>query len=95
MAFYVYMLAGRKDGTIYTGVTGDLEGRIYDHREGNGGKFTSKYNIKRLVWYEEHDQSIDAIQREKNIKQYYRKWKIDLIEEINPDWNDLYLTLGL
>ena len=94
MSYYVYIVASRKGGTIYTGVTNDLEGRIFDHREGRGGKFTSKYKVRRLVWYEEHDQISTAIQREKNIKRYYRKWKIDLIESMNPDWFDLYRTLG-
>jgi len=90
MAYYVYMLASRKGGTIYTGITGDLEGRIFDHREGRGSKFTAKYSVRRLVWYETYDRAIDAIQREKNIKQYYRKWKIELIEAMNPEWYDLY-----
>lgn len=94
MAFYVYMLASRKGGTIYTGVTNDLSRRTHQHREGAGSSFTSKYSVHRLVWYEAHDQIHTAIQREKNIKQYYRQWKIDLIEEMNPDWNDLYRTLG-
>ncbi|MEM7302058.1 MAG: GIY-YIG nuclease family protein [Pseudomonadota bacterium] len=94
MAYYVYMLASRKGGTIYTGVTNDLEGRVFDHREGRGSKFTSKYQVKRLVWYEEHSDVGMAIRREKNIKKYYRKWKIDLIEEMNPDWFDLYRTLN-
>ena len=89
------MLASRKGGTIYTGMTGDLEGRIFDHREGRGSKFTKTYHVKRLVLYEEHDQSIVAIQREKNIKQYYRNWKIELIETMNPEWYDLYRTLGI
>jgi len=94
MSFFVYMLASRKGGTIYTGVTNDLARRTHEHREGDGSEFTSKYSVRRLVWYEEHDQIHTAIQREKNIKQYYRKWKIDLIEAMNPEWNDLYRTLG-
>ncbi len=95
MSYFVYMLASRKGGTIYTGVTNDLEGRTFDHREGRGSKFTSKYKVRRLVWYEEHDQISTAIQREKNIKQYYRQWKIDLIELNNPEWFDLYRTMGI
>ncbi len=94
MPFYVYMLASRKGGTIYTGVTRDLNGRVFDHRERRGSAFTSKYAVRRLVWYEEYDNAADAIQREKNIKQYYRKWKIDLIEAMNPGWYDLYRFLG-
>jgi len=88
------MLASRKGGTIYIGVTNDLEGRVFDHREGIGSKFTSKYKVRRLVWYEEYEHIGDAIQREKNLKRYYRKWKIDLIEAMNPEWFDLYRTLG-
>ncbi len=88
------MLASRKGGTIYTGMTGDLEKRIFEHREGHGSKFTSKYSVKRLVWFEQHDEVIEAIQREKNLKRYYRQWKIDLIEEMNPQWHDLYRLLG-
>ncbi|MGI9569451.1 MAG: GIY-YIG nuclease family protein [Desulfobulbia bacterium] len=88
------MLASRKGGTIYTGVTRSLTARTYDHRQGRGSRFTSRYRVRRLVWYEEYDRAIDAIQREKNIKRYYRKWKIELIESMNPQWQDLYLTFG-
>jgi len=94
MPFYVYMLASRKGGTIYTGVTRDLNDRVFQHREGRGSQFTARYGVRRLVWYESYDNPADAIQREKNIKQYYRKWKIDLIEAMNPEWYDLYRTLG-
>ena len=80
--------------TIYTGVTRDLSSRIFGHREGRGSRFTSRYGVRRLVWYESYESVADAIQREKNIKQYYRKWKIDLIEAMNPEWYDLYRTLG-
>ena len=76
-------------------MTGDLEGRIFDHREGRASKFTKEYRVKRLVWYEEHNQVLVAIQRKKNIKRYYRKWKIELIETMNPEWYDLYRTLGI
>ena len=92
MPHYVYMLASRKGGTIYTGMTRDLERRTFEHREGLGSKFTSKYNVKRLVWFEQYDRAIDAIQREKNIKQYLRRWKIELIEMANPEWRDLSKT---
>ncbi len=94
MPYFVYMLASRKGGTIYTGMTGNIAQRTFEHRESRGGNFTSKHSIKRLVWYEQHELALDAIQREKNIKHYYRKWKIDLIESINPEWNDLYKTLN-
>jgi putative endonuclease len=94
VGYYVYILASRRNGTLYTGVTRDLNDRIFDHRNGNGGKFTRRYSVKRLVWYEEYESAGEAIQREKNIKRYYRRWKIELIEKMNPDWFDLYRFLG-
>jgi putative endonuclease len=90
---FVYILASRRNGTLYTGITGDLVGRIRTHREGRGSAFVKKYNVTRLVWYEEHPLYINAIQRETNIKRWKRAWKLALIEEHNPDWNDLYDTL--
>ncbi len=83
------MLASQKGGTIYTGVTNDLARRIVEHREGTASKFTRKYQVRRLVWYEVFEDVRDAIQREKNIKRYYRQWKINLIEQLNPEWYDL------
>ena len=93
MAGYVYIMASQRNGTLYTGVTTDLSGRVFQHREGLLPGFTRKYGCKMLVWYEEHFNIADAIQREKSIKRYYRKWKLKLIEEMNPDWEDLYPTL--
>ena len=94
MSSYVYIMASQKYGTLYTGVTADIVQRSYEHREGLVGGFTKKYNCKVLVWYEEFDDITLAIQREKNIKRYYRQWKINLINEMNPDWNDLYETFN-
>lgn len=94
MSGYVYILANHKKGTLYIGVTSDLAGRIYQHREGHMRGFAWKYGCTRLVWYEEHALIVDAIQREKSLKRWYRQWKIDLIESINPRWDDLYATLG-
>ncbi|MEZ5809909.1 MAG: GIY-YIG nuclease family protein [Rhizobiaceae bacterium] len=94
MAGYVYIMTNQKRGTLYIGVTSDLEGRVYDHREGRGSVFTSRYGLTRLVWYEQHDHISDAIQREKSLKRWYRQWKIDLIEAMNPRWDDLYLILN-
>ena len=94
MPYFVYMMASRKGGTIYTGVTNDLSRRAFEHREGSASKFTRTYKVRRLVWYEEYDSVGDAIQREKNIKRYYRQWKINLIESINPEWHDLYRHLN-
>ena len=93
MAGYVYIVTNHKHGTLYIGVTSDLARRIYEHREGLTPGFTSKYDLTQLVWYEEHWDIRDAIQREKTMKQWYRKWKVALIEERNPDWRDLYLEL--
>jgi putative endonuclease len=89
----VYMMASRKHGVIYTGVTSKLPGRAYQHRERLLQGFTAKYGAHRLVWFETHETIVSAIQREKNIKKYKREWKINLIEASNPDWYDLYPTL--
>ena len=90
---YVYIMANRKNGTIYTGVTSDLAGRAHQHREGLVPGFTKKYGCKHLVWFEAHDDIQQARQRELQIKEWKRAWKIKLIEERNLDWDDLYPTL--
>ncbi|CTQ67309.1 GIY-YIG nuclease superfamily protein [Roseibium alexandrii] len=87
--FWVYILAGHKNGTLYTGVTNNLSRRLYQHQQGTGSKFTQKYRVKRLVWYEEHATAERAISREKAIKHWSRAWKIELIEATNPEWFDL------
>jgi len=92
-AGYVYIMANRKNGTIYTGVTSDLIGRIYQHREGLIPGFTKRYGCKLLVWFEVHDDLQDARLRELQIKAWKRTWKIKLIEENNLEWDDLYPTL--
>jgi putative endonuclease len=86
----VYMMASRRHGTIYIGVTSGLPHRAYQHREGLIPGFTKQYRCKRLVWYERHDSIVDAIKREKQIKKYKREWKINLIERENRYWDDLY-----
>ena len=91
---FVYMLASKRNGTLYCGVTNNLASRIYEHREGRGSGFTKRYGVKMLVWYETYDLVTDAIQRESNIKHWPRRWKLALIEKENPDWNDLYETLA-
>ena len=91
---YVYMMASKRHGTLYTGMTAFLAERGFQHREGTGSHFTAKYGVKLLVWYEHHDRIEIAIQREKNIKHWPRRWKIELIEQLNPDWKDLYQTLN-
>jgi len=92
-AGFVYMMASGKNGTIYTGVSSDLIGRVFQHREGLVPGFTKKYGCKRLVWFEGHDDLQDARQRELQIKEWKRAWKVKLIEENNLDWDDLYPSL--
>lgn len=89
----VYMMASRKHGTIYIGVTTDLVGRVVEHREGLLDGFTKRYGVKRLVWFERHESIRPAIQREKSLKKYRREWKINLIERDNPHWDDLFPAL--
>ncbi|MEO1694418.1 MAG: GIY-YIG nuclease family protein [Pseudomonadota bacterium] len=86
---FVYLLASQRNGTLYVGVTNDLERRIADHRYGAGTSFTAKYNVTRLVWYEQWDDIRDAITREKQLKRRPRAAKLALIEARNPDWKDL------
>ena len=86
---YVYILASKKGGTLYVGVTSDLAKRVFEHQNNIGSNFTAKYGCKRLVWFEGYDQMERAITREKTIKKWPRAWKINAIEETNPDWNDL------
>ncbi|MFT4276249.1 MAG: GIY-YIG nuclease family protein [Rhodopseudomonas sp.] len=94
MAYYVYLLASRKDGALYVGITNDLIRRAYEHRTKAVPGFTSKYNIARLVWLEIHDDPISAITREKEIKKWRRAWKVALIERDNPGWDDLFETIA-
>jgi putative endonuclease len=88
------MLASKRNGTLYTGVTGNLIKRIYEHRMGTIPGFTREYGVRRLMWYEPHESMESAIQREKRIKKWNRQWKIQLIEERNPHWDDLAIGLG-
>jgi putative endonuclease len=87
--YFVYFLASYKNGTIYIGVTGDLSRRVSIHQSDVVEGFTKKYSVHDLVYFEEYDSSILAIQREKQLKKWNRSWKIELIEKSNPDWNDL------
>lgn len=89
----VYIVVNRKQGTIYTGVTSNLVQRIDQHRDGVYEGFAKKWGCKKLVWYEPHDMIAGAIRREKSIKSYRRKNKINLIEKDNPDWRDLWFDL--
>ena len=90
---YVYILANRSYGAMYIGVTADLVKRIWQHREQHSEEFTKRYGVTRLVWFEQHESIIEAIRREKQIKKWNRDWKINLIQEKNPDWADLYPSL--
>jgi putative endonuclease len=94
MSGSVYILTNRANGTLYTGVTARLSERIDQHREGRGSLFTRRYGLRRLVWYEHHADIRDAIQRETSLKRWRRAWKVRLILEMNPDWDDLYETLA-
>ena len=87
--YYVYIMASKRDGVLYIGVTNDLARRGDEHKTGNYGSFTGKYWIRRLVYYETFDTPEEAIRREKNLKAWQRGWKIRLIEEVNPSWRDL------
>ncbi|MCX5819098.1 MAG: GIY-YIG nuclease family protein [Deltaproteobacteria bacterium] len=91
--YYVYILASKKNGTLYVGVTNDLIRRVYEHKNNLVGGFTKKYRVKNLVYFEACEDIRAAIQREKNIKKWKRQWKIDLIEKNNPDWKDLYSVI--
>lgn len=86
----VYILASRRNGTSYTGVTGDLVKRVWEHRCGLVEGFTKRYGVHHLVYFEGYDQITEAIRREKQIKKWNRAWKIDLIEKSNPRWRDLW-----
>jgi putative endonuclease len=92
--FYVYLLASQKQGTLYLGVTNDLLRRVYQHKEKLLPGFTSRYDVRRLVWFEVYDDPTTAIEREKEIKKWRRAWKVDLIEKANPDWRDLYSEIS-
>ncbi|MGX1096703.1 GIY-YIG nuclease family protein [Amorphus sp. MBR-141] len=95
MAFYVYMLASRRNGTFYVGMTDDLARRIPEHQIGALPGFTRTHRIKSLVWYEVHDSREAAFVRERQIKKRRREWKIALVLEQNGEWRDLYRTLQL
>ena len=86
----VYILASKRNGTLYTGVTSDLVKRVYEHKNGLADGFTKKYRVHHLVYFELHEDMNAAISREKQIKKWNRAWKLELIETNNPEWKDLY-----
>jgi putative endonuclease len=94
MAFYVYIVANRRNGTIYIGMTDDPARRIWEHKIKANPDFTDRYGCDKLVWYETHDSRETAFQRERRMKEWRRSRKLALIEEDNPTWTDLYETLN-
>ena len=88
--YYVYILASKKNGTLYIGVTNNLLRRVYEHKNDSIDGFTRKYGVHKLVYYEIADDIESAIIREKRLKKWKREWKIEMIEKCNPEWNDLY-----
>jgi putative endonuclease len=91
--FYVYILASKRNGTLYVGVTSNLVKRIWEHKNKLVDGFTKKYNVSILVYLERHISAESAIHREKRLKEWKRSWKISLIRKENPDWKDLYETI--
>ena len=89
----VYIVTNKRNGTLYTGVTSNLAGRIWKHKKGTFEGFSKRYGCTRLVWFEAHETMESAITREKHIKEWQRAWKLRLIEESNPEWDDLYESL--
>ncbi len=94
MAFFVYMLASKRNGTLYVGMTDDLVKRVWQHRSEIVPGFTKRYGVKTLVWHETHESRESAFVREREIKKWDRDWKLDLIERTNPDWRGLWGELS-
>jgi len=86
----VYILSGKRNGTLYIGLTSDLVKRVWEYKNNLVEGFTKRYNLHQLVWYELHESMESAISREKRLKEWKRSWKLNLIESTNPDWHDLY-----
>ena len=91
--FFVYMLASRRNGTLYVGMTNHLARRIFEHKTGAVPGFTREHKVTRLVWYEQAPSIDMAKRRERSLKRWRRRWKLELIEALNPDWRDLYEDL--
>ena len=89
-SYYIYILASKRNGTLYVGFTSDLARRIYEHKNNFVEGFTKKYGIHNLVYFEECGDRDAAIRREKQIKEWKRRWKLEMIEKVNPEWKDLY-----
>ena len=91
--YYVYLITNERYGTLYVGITNDLVRRIYEHREGTVQGFSKQHGLSRLVWFEAHDDVLAAIEREKAVKRWRRDWKMNLIQAMNPNWDDLYESI--
>ena len=91
--YYVYLITNERYGTLYVGITNDLVRRIYEHREGTVQGFSKQHGLSRLVWFEAHDDVLAAIEREKAVKRWRRDWKMNLIQVMNPNWDDLYESI--
>ncbi|VAV94695.1 Excinuclease ABC, C subunit-like [hydrothermal vent metagenome] len=94
MAYYTYILASKRNGTLYVGMTNDLVRRIWEDKEELAPGFTKKYGVHRLVWFESHSMLEAAFSREKRLKHWLRAWKIELIEKENPNWDDLWFQIN-
>jgi putative endonuclease len=92
-SYYVYIMASKRNGTLYIGVTNDLLKRVYEHKNNFVDGFTKKYSVHSLVYFEQYDDIESAIIREKQLKKWNRKWELELIERVNPQWRDLYEDL--
>jgi putative endonuclease len=90
---FVYMMSNKQDGVLYIGVTSDIVKRVYEHKNGFADGFTKKYNLKNLVYYEVYDEIEEAIKREKQLKNWHREWKVELVNKQNPNWEDLYESI--
>ncbi|MFC1724094.1 GIY-YIG nuclease family protein [candidate division KSB1 bacterium] len=88
--YYIYIMSNKKDGTLYIGITNDLKRRVYEHKDGKIKGFTKRYNLDKLIYFEEFKNIDEAIIREKMLKRWNRTWKTELLEKSNPDWKDLY-----
>ena len=95
MSFYVYILASKRNGTLYVGMTDDLVRRVWLHKEGSISGFTKQHNVKLLVWHEQHESREAAFMRERQIKKWNRAWKLREIEAANPHWQDLYEEIAI
>ncbi|MEQ1597813.1 MAG: GIY-YIG nuclease family protein [Methylotenera sp.] len=93
MAYYIYIMTNKPNGVLYVGMTNDLIRRVFEHKNHIAKGFTDSYNLTKLVWFEQTDDVMSAISREKQLKNWHRDWKIELIENGNREWNDLYVSI--